>query len=257
MTVTYPLYDLYADLWPLVAPLASYEEEMRQWLDLLTHHFGERDLELLDLGTGGGHHLYHLCEGWPGRCEGVVVDQSGAMLARVESLLPQFVTVKADMTTLGLGRRFPLIVVHDSFCYLSELSQVKALFATIAAHLQDGGLALVKVDALADQFDGPYRYLTTFEDDDQEVTLTHYEWDPDPTDNWLEVVYLFLERREQQVSSREERHRLGLFSREQLAQAFSAAGLDGRWKELERWDRDRPNPLLVLKTGFDKGRISR
>lgn len=243
----YALYDSHADLWPLVAPLDSYADEAGAWVDVIRERLGQRDLQVLDLGSGGGHHLFHLVEQWPSAMQGVAVDLSRPMLERVTALLPAFEVLQADMTSLELGRRFPLVTVHDSFCYLTGLAQVRALMRTVARHLEPGGLALLKVDALAEEFEGPYRYLTTFEDDKREITLTHYEWDPDPSDTWLEVVYLFLERREQQVSTREERHRLGLFSRRQLGAAWRAAGLSGRWRELERWDEDRPNPLLLLQ----------
>jgi SAM-dependent methyltransferase len=248
-TAPYPLYDQHADLWPLVAPIDSYAEEMLTWLQLVGQHRGllDRDLELLDLGTGGGHHLYHLVDGWSGRLQGTAVDLSAPMLDRVARLLPQFHTHLGDMTTLNLGRRFPLVTVHDSFCYLTTISDVRALLATVARHLLPDGLALVKVDALLGEFEGPYRYLTTFEDERREITLTHYEWDPDPSDSWIEVVYLFLQRAEGQVSTREERHRLGIFSRRQLSAAWRAAGLTGRFVELERWDEDRPNVLLQLQ----------
>lgn len=253
--MTYALYDSHSDLWPLVAPLDSYADEAGDWVELVRRRLsGTPDLEILDLGSGGGHHLYHLVDQWPARMTGVAVDLSQAMLARVSSLLPDFQTVQADMTTLDLDHAFPLVTVHDSFCYLTDMQQVRALFQTIARHLTPDGLAIVKVDALAGEFQGPYRYLTTFEDDEREVTLTHYEWDPDPKDSWLEVVYLFLERRGSQVSTREERHRLGLFSRRQLASAWRAAGLSGRWHKLERWDEDRPNPLIVLRpTKVERG----
>lgn len=252
MTAGYPLYDLHSDLWPLVAPLHAYEEEMQSWLELVRERLGgpsgagDRALRVLDLGSGGGHHLYHLAEGWEGPLGGVAVDRSAAMLVRLQQLLPQFETVQADMVTLRREERFPLVTVHDSFCYLTEIHQVGALLRTVARHLQADGLALVKVDAVADDFEGPYRYLTTFEEDEREVTLTHYEWDPDRDDSWLEVVYLFLERRGGSLSSREERHRLGLFSRECLSREARAAGLSPLWLELPRWDEERPNLTLAL-----------
>ena len=246
--MTYELYDSHSDLWSLVAPLDSYADEAGEWVELTRRTLkATPNLDILDLGSGGGHHLYQMVNQWPARMTGVAVDLSQAMLTRVSSLMPQFRTVQADMTTLDLGRVFPLVTVHDSFCYLTEAQQVRALFQTIARHLTSDGLAIVKVDALAGEFQGPYRYLTTFEDDEREVTLTHYEWDPDPEDSWLEVVYLFLERHNAKVTTREERHRLGLFSRRQLGAAWRAAGLIGRWHELERWDDDRPNLLVVLR----------
>lgn len=243
----YPLYAEHADLWSLVAPLDSYVEEMQSWLGLMSDHLRPgKALRVLDLGTGGGHHLHALVQGWKAEITGVTVDLSQSMLDRAATLLPGFVTCCADMTRVRLEEKFDLVTVHDSFCYLTELDQVKALLDTVAHHLEPEGLALLKVDALAGEFDGPYRYLTTFEDERQEITLTHYEWDPDPGDTWLEVVYVFLRRAEGRVETREERHRLGLFSRRQLNAACRSAGLQGRWQELDRWDEDRPNPLLCL-----------
>ena len=243
----YPLYGQHADLWPIVAPVESYRDEMREWVELIREALGRREeLEVLDLGTGGGHHLCQLCRLWGGTVGGVATDISGSMLERVKSLVPRFATLVHDMTTLKLERRFPLVTVHDSFCYLRDRGQVAALFSTIASHLEPGGLALVKVDALAGEFFGPYRYLTTFEEPEREITLTHYEWDPDPTDSELEVIYLFLERRGGRVETREERHLMGLFFRPELMELWTEAGLAGRWVELERWDEERPNPVIVL-----------
>lgn len=244
----YPLYDQHAHLWPLIAPLESYRDEMREWVDVVRDVLGERAaLEVLDLGTGGGHHLFHFADLWSGDVSGVATDLSTAMLERVGGLIESFECLQADMTELALGRKFSLVSVHDSFCYLRQADQVARLFATISAHLETDGMALVKVDALAGEFEGPYRYLTTFEEPDREITLTHYEWDPDPSDSELEVFYHFLERRGQTLSSREERHVMGLFSRLDLESLSGRAGLSSRWVELERWDEDRPNPLLVLR----------
>ncbi len=243
----YPLYEAHSDLWPLVAPLESFEDEMMTWVAVAQETLpGGHPADVLDLGSGGGHHLYHLVENWGAPLRGVAVDLEQAMLARVSHLLPEVETLVADMTQVQLERRFPLVCVHDSFCYLTTPRQVDDLFSVIARHLSPKGVALVKIEALADEFEGPYRYLTTFHDDDREVTVTHYEWDPDTSDDWLEVVYVFLERRQTEVTIREERHRLGLFSREFLESAWTRAGLRGEIRELERWDDDRSNPLLVL-----------
>lgn len=229
----------------MLAPLESYQAEMLEWKELIEKRLGADPLRVLDLGSGGGHHLYHLRQELP--LSGLAVDLSAAMLQRVEALVPDFVTATGDMTRLRLGEQFDLVSVHDSFCYLTDSSQLEGLFATIAFHLKPGGLGLVKVDALSDSFQGPYRYLTTFEDDEVEVTLTHYEWDPDPFDQWLEVIYLFLERRGMQVEVREERHRLGLFSKELLLKCAANHGLRAKFHVLEPWDEDRDNLLLVLQ----------
>lgn len=260
--MSYPLYTTYAHLWPMLAPLESYEAEMTQWCELIEQELESRSaLRLLDLGSGGGHHLYHLASQLGDQTRCTAVDLSVEMLSRVEELVPWATTVRHDMTALALGERFPLICVHDSFCYLTAPEQVRALFAVVAGHLEPNGLALVKVDALADSFQGPYRYLTEFEGEDFDITLTHYEWDPEKSDHQIEVVYLFLEREGPRLTTREERHCLGLFSRDELLSWALENGLSGRFVELDRWDEERENPLLVLRAdqsgeNFESGGIN-
>lgn len=244
--MSYPLYTTHAHLWSLISPLESYEEEMMEWCRLVENLSVS---EVLDLGSGGGHHLYHLVHGLETLKGGVAVDLCGPMLAELSRLLPQFETIEHDMTTLRLERCFDLVTVHDSFCYLTESEQVRRLFQTVESHLKPEGMSLVKLDAVTDDFQGPYRYLTTFEDEEREITLTHYEWDPKGGDGWLEVVYLFLERENGAVRTREERHRLGLFSKGQLLELAAECGLSGSFHQLERWDEERENLILVLSKG--------
>ena len=239
----------------MLAPLESYESEMMEWCEIIEQSLDQSvPFSLLDLGTGGAHHLYHLAQNLSMLEGGVAVDLSPEMLARAAQLLPQFDTLCTDMTSLRLDRRFPLITVHDSFCYLTSQRQVEKLFETIAGHLSPGGTALVKVDAVSDSFQGPYRYLTSFDEEEHEVTLTHYEWHRDPGDTVLEVIYLFLERRGQEVISREERHHLGLFSKSFLLAAAERHGLQGQFRELEPWDEERENLLMVLREARDARR---
>jgi SAM-dependent methyltransferase len=245
---SYPLYSTHAHLWPMLAPLESYEGEMAEWCGIIERELSvPEDLEILDLGTGGGHHLYHLLNQLPGKPRAVAVDLSREMLERVQSLVPRVECLQQDMTTLRLDRHFSLIVVHDSFCYLTQAAQLSALFSTIFIHLDEAGLALLKLDAVKDTFSGPYRYLTNFGQDAFDITLTHYEWDPDPSDSQLEVIYLFLERLGDRVETREERHALGLFGRDEIVRLALEQGLRGALVELEPWDEERENLLLVVK----------
>lgn len=245
--MTYPLYTEHAHLWPLLAPLESYEEEMSEWVEILTRELGEQDLQILDLGTGGGHHLYHLFHQLPQLRSGLAVDLAPEILSRAQALLPKVSVRQADMTELTLGQTFPLISVHDSFCYLCSLSQVQKLFQVIFSHLDEGGIALVKVDAVKDSFEGPYRYLTNFEEDDFDITLTHYEWDPVESDSTLEVLYHFIQAEGTTLQTREEIHQLGIFQKKELVELAAVCQLEACWHELQRWDEERENLLLLLR----------
>ena len=52
------LYGDLAYLWPLVSPVEDYAAEARCWQDVLRSKLGPGRHCLLELGAGGGHHLY-------------------------------------------------------------------------------------------------------------------------------------------------------------------------------------------------------
>ena len=220
---------------------------MNLWAEAIESHFKDSsDLDILDLGSGGGHHLYHLVNHLGGHNSGMAVDLSATMLGRVAGLVPSFSTQRGDMTNQSFPDQYDLVTVHDSFCYLTQTEQLVSLFGNIAKHLKPQGMALVKLEAVSDSFDGPYRYLTSFADDEREVTVTHYEWDPDDSDHSLEVVYLFLVEEGGRLTTREERHCLGLFSKAEIL-ACVPSDLKAEYMELPQWDEDRENLVLVLR----------
>ena len=54
------LYGDLAHLWPLVSPPDHYKDEARYWLRELRARLAPGRRRILDLGTGGGHHLHQL-----------------------------------------------------------------------------------------------------------------------------------------------------------------------------------------------------
>ncbi len=247
----YPLYHECSQLWPVVSPPDSYAESMEEWIHVVSAHFRpfkerSQPLRILDLGSGGAHHLRPILDQLAMDFSLVLVDQSKEMLRQAAARVPEAETIQADMTGLALQREFDLILVHDSFCYLTELEELSQLAQVLTQHLAEDGLALIQVDTARDCFQGPYRYLTNFEHGDGEVSVVHYEWDPDPSDRALEVVYLFMERQGPELKVREERHRLGLFSKEELLGSFNTADIGAEFVQLSRWDEDRENLLLKV-----------
>ena len=54
------LYGDLAHLWPLMSPPDHYKDEARYWLRELRSRLAPGKRRILDLGTGGGHHLHQL-----------------------------------------------------------------------------------------------------------------------------------------------------------------------------------------------------
>jgi SAM-dependent methyltransferase len=100
---------------------------------------------LLELGCGSGRVLLPCAEAVGGRVWGV--DRSPAMLelarrrAATEGLAGLVELVEADLRSVRLGRRFPLVTVpFRTLFHLRTDDEWLAALATVHAHLADGGL---------------------------------------------------------------------------------------------------------------------
>ena len=200
----------------------------------------ERGGPVLDVGCGTGRVAARLAEGGH---EVVGVDLSAPMLRLAEerrASLPAEVAARltflqGDMTTLNLGRRFPLIVTPSrvfQFALTSD-AQLAALRA-MAAHLQaDGRLVLDLFDPLL-EFVGPG---TTFPPRTGELvhpkTGNRVEWEiagrePDPSRQLVISDWAAREFGPSGEILRDETERLALrwSTRSEMRLLFALAGLE-------------------------------
>jgi SAM-dependent methyltransferase len=93
--------------------------------------------QILELGAGAGRVTHALLElGHPV----VAVDNSEEMLARISGAE----TVLADMATLELGRRFPVVVLASNFVNHPDTEERRALLACCARHVLPNGQVLLQ-----------------------------------------------------------------------------------------------------------------
>ena len=130
------LYGDLAHLWPLMSPPDHYKDEARYWLRELRARLAPGKRRILDLGTGGGHHLHQLTAEF----DATAVDLSEAMLSHSRRLNPGVVHHIGDMRTVRLGETFDAVLVHDAISYMTTEADLLAVFATARAHLRPGGL---------------------------------------------------------------------------------------------------------------------
>ena len=217
------LYGELAELWPLVSPPADYAEEGRILAAVLRDLAGpvERP-SLLDLGSGGGHHLHAFAPDF----EAVAVDRSEAMLTHSRRLNPGVEHAVGDLRTLRLGRSFDLCLIHDALAYLVDADDVAAALATASTHLAPGGGLVLVPDRLRETFvDGALTH-SSHSDGERELTFVEYVHDPDPSDTHAELVLLLLLREGGRVRVEEDRHTVGLFSRAQWLSMLAEAGFE-------------------------------
>ena len=201
------LYGDLAHLWPLMSPPDHYKDEARYWLRELRARLAPGRRRILDLGTGGGHHLHQLTAEF----DATAVDLSEAMLSHSRRLNPGVAHHVGDMRTIRLGETFDAVLVHDAISYMTTEADLLAVFATARAHLRPGGLLIAAPDDYTDTFDPPRVEYQTNRDAETELTYVEYSTDLDPNDTTIETTYVVFIKRGADLRIEVDNHTTGLF----------------------------------------------
>lgn len=221
------MYRELVDFYSLLTPLEDYEVEAA-WLRERLPEGGS----LLELGCGAGH-LAH----WLGDRERVLTDLSEAMLDLSRALNPEAEHVQGDMRHLRLGRTFDGVLVQDAVAYMLSEADLRAVFATAAAHLRPGGQLFVLPDVVAERFEEAHDQ--GFREAPDGRALLWQEWMvADPADPArYHVHYSFLARHpDGRVEAHADHHVEGLFPEATWRRLLEEAGFAVTVAE-DDWDR--------------------
>jgi ubiquinone/menaquinone biosynthesis C-methylase UbiE len=175
---------------------------------------------LLDVGCGTGRHLSYFGRDYD--VEGLDIDEQ--LLSHARQRCPAVPFHEASMVDFELDHRFDVITcLFSAIGYVQTVSQMRQAVATMARHLEPGGLLIIEPWFEPDSF-----WIDT-------ITANHVD-QPD-----LKVAWMYPSKREGDVSVLDihylvgtpervehfsEQHRIGLFTKEEHLDAFRDAGLD-------------------------------
>jgi len=198
---------------------------------------------LLDVACGTGRHLALLAEHY--EVEGVDIDR--ALLAVARRRVPTVPLHRGDMRTLDLRHRFDVVTcLFSSIGYVRTPEALRDAVAAMARHVAAGGLLIVEPWIAPEDFDGNrLGGVINIEGTDFEAVRMD-AMRVEASVSILELHYLIA--RPGLVEHIVEEHRLGLFRRDEMEDAFEAAGasveydsegLMGRGLYIARVARDR------------------
>ena len=224
---------LYSDLawvWPFVSPPEDYQEEVETFCTRFRRHGVPDGASVLHLGCGGGSIDVHLKRHF--RVTGV--DISPGMLAHARSLNPEVDYREGDIRNVRLGRTFGAVLLHDAVAYMTSPEDLRAAYATAAAHLEPGGLLVTLPEELRSNFQQNRVQNETHARVDCSVTTVQVDFDPDPSDTWFETTFVFFIRRMgQPLRVETDTHRVGLYYLDEVLAALWDAGFEPR---VEPWE---------------------
>ncbi|MDQ3660790.1 MAG: class I SAM-dependent methyltransferase [Actinomycetota bacterium] len=214
---------LYGDLAPwfhLLSAPGEYVEEAAIYSRVLEEACESPPRTVLELGSGAGNNASHM----KSRFELTLVEPSEGMLILSKGINPECEHVGGDMRSVRLGRAFDAVFVHDAVDYMLTESDLRAAIETVFEHCKSGGVALFAPDHVRENFKPGTEHGGN---DAGGRGLRYLEWtsDPDSTGTTYVVDYAYLLRDETgTVSVEHDRHRCGLFARDQWMTWLAEAG---------------------------------
>ena len=209
-----------AQYYDLIYSWKDYPKEVSILRDIIELEKRSDGMRLLDVACGTGLHMQHLGESY--EVEGLDLDEGLLELARQR--LPEVSFHHGDMIDFDLGERFDVVLcLFSSIGYVKTKDKLQQAIACMAKHLIPGGVLLVEPwftpeviqpnTPHAKFIDEPdlklARVNTTFVEDGITLFDMHYlVGTPEGTEHFIE------------------RHELGLFTIDEMKEAFRLAGLD-------------------------------
>lgn len=209
-----------AAFYDLIYGFKEYEAESGQVHRLVQRHLRSSGNALLDVGCGTGGHLAHLRRHYG--CEGLDLD--AGLLAVARERIPEARFYQGDMTDFDLGRRYDAVIcLFSAIGYVRTEERLGETMRAFARHLEPGGVAVVEPWLTPEAFvPGRVRVDLPEHSGAQVVRMVHSGM----RDGLSILTFSYLIGREQGIEHFEEDHALGLFTHEQMTDAFRRAGLE-------------------------------
>lgn len=201
---------LYSDLawiWPLWEPVEEYRNESDYIVTETEQQIQRPIVSILDLGCGGGKHAFHFAR--HGAVTGV--DISGGMLALARKLNPESLFYEGDIRSVRLGTMFDLVFLNDATSYMRSEEELRQLFGTAKAHLAPGGCVAVIPDHFLETFENGETTVYKCGSEESPIVIIENVFDTDPSDSVCEATFVYLIRRNGELTIETDRHEWGLF----------------------------------------------
>lgn len=175
---------------------------------------------VLDIACGTGSHALHLRNhGYA--VHGVDIEPAFVRIARQK--VPDARFSEGDMTTFDLGPRFDVVLcLFSSIGYLHELAAVERALGRFHAHLNPDGVAVVEPWITPEDFTPGRLYVHSVDGERPVVRMSHSRVEG----RLSRLEFQYLVGGPGGIEHRIEHHDLGLFTRDEMLEAFAGAGFE-------------------------------
>lgn len=209
-----------AQFYDLIYGGKPYGEEADRVHGLIQKHLRSGGDTLLDVGCGTGNHLARLRRHY--RCDGLDLDAGLLDIAR--GRYPDSAFHQGDMADFDLGRRYDaLVCLFSAIGYVKTEERLGQAMRTFARHLAPGGVVVVEPWLTPEVYVRGHLRVDAPQHPDLAVARMVHSG---VRDGLSILTFSYLVGRAEGIEHFEETHELGLFTREQMREAFRNAGLE-------------------------------
>ncbi len=216
---------MYRDLagwFPLITPVEEYREESAFIASLFTRA-DIPVIEILELGSGGGHVARHLRD----RFAMTLVDLSPDMLEMSLRINPECEHIQGDMRDVRLGRQYDGVLIHDAIMYMTTEPELRAAMETAHTHCRRGGMVVIAPDFTRELFEPSTSHEGVDDPSGRGVRFLEWVWDPDESDSTVRAEYVYALRDESgDVEVVHDPHEVGIFPRDTWLGLLESVGLE-------------------------------
>lgn len=201
----------------ILAPPEDYEDEAMISINALRDRIPGDNPTMLHLGCGAGRHDFHFKKHFT--VTGVDISEGTLELAK--TLNPEITYIKGDMRTVNLNKKYDVVIIPDSIGYMATLEELQAAVKNAAAHRKPDGIILIVAHTREEFKNNNFAY--TGEKDNVHITLL--ENNHIVSDSTYEAAFIYLIRRDGELSISHEVHTLGIFSYQEWMKIFGECRL--------------------------------
>jgi SAM-dependent methyltransferase len=219
------VYTKSAEFYDAIYSFKDYRAESERLVMLIAQHKRSHGRRLLDVACGTGSHLQRLMRYF--EAEGL--DASAEQLAIAQTKCPSIPFHRGDMIDFDLGREFDIVTcLFSSIGYVKTAPRLRLAVANLARHVCVGGLLIIEPWLLLGSFQ-PGNIGFRFVD---QPNLKISRMEIHCVENNVSVFdEQFMIGTPEGITFLNERHELGLFTREQYVESFTGLGLRTTWDD--------------------------
>jgi SAM-dependent methyltransferase len=203
----------------------DYRKEVDYLVDLIRSHGIGKRANLLDVACGTGGHLLYLRKNFD--AEGVDVSLDFIKNARLK--LPRTKFYVGDMRTFTTGKEYSVVTcLFSSIGYMETVPKLQSAIRNMAKHVKKGGLLVVEPWFSPGKMQNGRVSVTVV--DEEKLKLVRMSTIK-VEGNLSSFDFHYLVGTSSGTEHFVEKHRLGLYTREEMSEAFEKWGLSVEYDE--------------------------